>query len=145
MTKIIPPDVDDDCLCLGVQQASRVLTHIYNNYLTAANLKITQFCVLRLLKHLGETNAKQISMMLTLDQSTLSRSLSLLTREGLIANFTDEDQREKRLKLTHEGELRLHKARQQWKQAQEHVLQLLGPDIRTSIFQVGSAIVDLRR
>lgn len=137
-------DINDYCLGLSLRRASRVLAQIYDHHLSVVDLKVTQFSIIRAIGRLGEANAKSLRNILTLDQTTLSRGLRLLVRDGLIEEFSGTDKREKRLTLSRQGKSRWRQAEKQWVKAQQHVAESLGPETCATLYQVSDAVLDLR-
>lgn len=137
-------DTSDYCLGLSLRRANRVLAQIYDHHLSSVDLKVTQFAIIRSIGRFGEINAKNLRQILTLDQTTLSRGLRVLVRDGLIEELSSEDKREKRLKLSRQGKTRWRQAEKQWQKAQQHVAEKLGPEICAALYQVSDAILDLR-
>lgn len=139
-----PRNTDDYCLGLSLRRASRVLTQIYDLHLSKVDLKVTQFSIIRALGRLGETNSSRLQRLLTLDQTTLSRGLRLLVRDGLVSEMSGSDKREKRLQLSEQGHIRWQQAELHWQQAQAEVATRLGPDTCAALYQVSDAILKLR-
>jgi DNA-binding MarR family transcriptional regulator len=70
---------------------------------------------------------RQLEAALAIDQTTLTRSLSLLERDRMIERVPHPDGRIKAMRLTHKGKRVLKVARPLWAQAQNRVLRDLGP------------------
>src|SRR5438128_5010837 len=91
-----------------------------------AGLRVTQFSILAAVARLGEASLKQLEAELAIDQTTLTRSLSLLERDGVIERASHPDGRIKAMRLTARGRRALEVARPLWAQAQGKVLRGLG-------------------
>jgi DNA-binding MarR family transcriptional regulator len=63
-----------------------------------------------------------------MDQTSLSRTLRTMERDGLIAAVAGEDKRESRWVLAARGQQRLKRAMPAWRAAQKSVEKLLGAD-----------------
>jgi len=87
---------------------------------------VTQFSILAAIARLGEASLKQLEEELAIDQTTLTRSLSLLERDGVIERVAHPDGRVKAMRLTSKGRRALEEARPMWAQAQGKVLRALG-------------------
>src|SRR2546428_5026643 len=72
----------------------------------------------------GEREAAEDT--LAIDQTTLTRSLNLLERDGVIERASHPDARIRAMKLTSKGRRALEAARPLWARAQDKVLRELG-------------------
>lgn len=119
------------CYCASLRRATRVISQKYDAALAAANLTITHFTLLTALQESPGARANDLVDVLAMDQTTLSRTLALMERDGLIARHDGEDGRAVHWKLTTAGRARLKRALPHWQAAQESVRQLLGEqDVR---------------
>src|SRR5437016_3396788 len=91
-----------------------------------AGLRVTQFSILAAVARLGEASLKQLEAELAIDQTTLTRSLTLLERDGVIERAAHPDGRIKAMRLTAKGRRALEVARPLWAQAQDTVLREWG-------------------
>jgi DNA-binding MarR family transcriptional regulator len=105
---------------------TRAVTQLYDDALRPSGLRVTQFSMLETLARLGEANLKQLEDRLAIDQTTLTRSLNRLGRDGLIERVPHPDARIKAVKPTSNGRQALAMARPLWAQAQRAVLQGVG-------------------
>ena len=115
------------CVCNTLRRATRAVTQLYDEALRPSGLRVTQFSVLATLARLGEANLRQLEQALTLDQTTLTRSLALLERDGMVERVAHADRRIKALTLTSRGGKALERARPLWARVQGQVLEELGP------------------
>jgi DNA-binding MarR family transcriptional regulator len=74
----------------------------------------------------GEANLRQLEEALAIDQTTLTRSMGVLERDGLVARVDTPDRRVKVMRLTAAGRAALARARPLWSRAQDQVLGELG-------------------
>jgi DNA-binding MarR family transcriptional regulator len=105
---------------------SRGVTQLYDDVLRPSGLRVTQFSILANIALRGEANLKQLEAALAIDQTTLTRSLNLLERDGVIERAPHPDRRIKSMRLTAKGRRALKGARPLWAQAQDKVLRELG-------------------
>jgi DNA-binding MarR family transcriptional regulator len=105
---------------------TRVVTQLYDDLLRPSGLRVTQFSILASIARLGEANLKQLEDALAIDQTTLTRSLGLLERDGLIERAPHPDGRIKPMRLTPKGRRALAVANPLWAQAQRQVLREFG-------------------
>ena len=114
------------CVCSTLRMVTRAVTQLYDDVLRPSGLRVTQFSILATLAHLGEANLRQLEERLATDQTTLTRSLNLLERDGVIERVPHPDGRVKAMTLTAKGRRALEVARPLWAQAQHKVLRELG-------------------
>jgi DNA-binding MarR family transcriptional regulator len=106
--------------------ATRAVTQLYDDALRPSGLRVTQFSMLAAIARLGLANLRQLEEALAIDQTTLTRSLGLLERDGLTERVANPDRRVKAMRLTAKGRATLAAARPLWSRAQEQVLRELG-------------------
>jgi DNA-binding MarR family transcriptional regulator len=114
------------CVCSTLRMVTRAVTQLYDDVLRPSGLRVTQFSILATLARLGEANLRQLGDVLGIDQTTLTRSLTLLERDGVIERVPHPDGRIKAMRLTAKGRRALEVARPLWAQAQDQVLRELG-------------------
>jgi DNA-binding MarR family transcriptional regulator len=105
---------------------TRAVTQLYDDILRPSGLRVTQFSILATIARMGEANLKQLEDTLAVDQTTLTRSLNLLERDGVIERASHPDGRIKAMRLTSKGRRSLEVARPLWAQAQAKVLREFG-------------------
>ena len=71
------------CVCNTLRMATRVVTQLYDDVLRPSGLRVTQFSILAAIARRGEANLRQLEDVLAIDQTTLTRSLALLERDGI--------------------------------------------------------------
>jgi DNA-binding MarR family transcriptional regulator len=137
------------CVCNTLRMATRVVTQLYDDILRPSGLRVTQFSILATIARLGEANLKQLEDTLAVDQTTVTRSLSLLERNGVIERAPHPDRRIKAMRLTAKGRRALQVARPLWAEAQDKVLRELGrtawADAQRRLNQLLEVAVEKRR
>jgi len=114
------------CVCNTLRMVTRAVTQLYDDVLRPSGLRVTQFSILASITRMGEANLKQLEDTLAIDQTTLTRSLNLLERDGVIERASHPDGRIKAMRLTSKGRRALEVARPLWAQAQDKILRELG-------------------
>ena len=114
------------CVCNTLRMVTRAVTQLYDDVLRPSGVRVTQFSILATIGRMREANLKQLEDTLAIDQTTLTRSLSLLERDGLIERSPHPDGRVKAMRLASKGARVLEIARPLWAQAQDQVLRELG-------------------
>jgi len=120
------PERLSPCVCSTLRMVTRAVTQLYDDVLRPSGLRVTQFSILATLGRLGEANLRQLGDTLGIDQTTLTRSLNLLERDGLTGRVPHPDARIKAMRLTAKGRRVLQVARPLWAQVQDKVLRELG-------------------
>src|SRR5882724_8837246 len=72
------------CVCSTLRMVSRAVTQLYDDILRPSGLRVTQFSILATIARRGEANLRHLERALAIDQTTLTRSLKLLERNGAI-------------------------------------------------------------
>jgi len=114
------------CVCSTLRMVSRAVTQLYDDVLRPSGVRVTQFSILAMIARMGEVNLRQLEDILAIDQTTLTRSLNLLERDGVIERVPHPDGRIKAMRLTGKGRRALEIAWPLWGQAQKKVLRELG-------------------
>ena len=113
-------------VCNTLRMVTRAVTQLYDDVLRPSGLRVTQFSILATIGRIGEANLKQLEDTLAIDQTTLTRSLNLLERDGVIERASHPDARIRAMKLTSKGRRALEAARPLWARAQDKVLRESG-------------------
>jgi DNA-binding MarR family transcriptional regulator len=131
-----------ECYCTSLRQAARAISQKYDAALRGTDLTITQFTLLKMLAEMRQPRVNDLAEALTMDQTTLSRTLRIMERDGLItpiAPVAGDDKRERRFVLSPRGQQRFKRATPLWRAAQRSVEKLLGSDAE----RVSSAAYEL--
>lgn len=145
-TKKIPdnPDMAQlPCFNLTLRKATRVMNRVYDQYLSPLELKVGQFSILRAAYILGETSNKQLQSILVLDQTTLTRNLKPLIRDGYLLTQPGADRRQKVLCLSGAGREKYRQAELVWVEAQQEIYQKLGHELSQQLLDLSDTIVQL--
>lgn len=110
-----------DCYCLEARRRARALTRFYEKRLRPHGLRATQFSILAALALAGPRPINELAHILGLERTTLTRSATLLERNGWIESIRAEDARKRLLLLTSAGRAKLEEALPAWKEAQDAV------------------------
>jgi DNA-binding MarR family transcriptional regulator len=89
-------------------------------------LRATQFNILAEIRAAREATVTSLTKTLLIDQTTLTRGLALLERDGLLKAVPKPDGRLKSVRLTKKGEQAVAKAQPLWAAAQKQVIAKLG-------------------
>lgn len=115
------------CFNLAMRKSSRLITQFYQERLSKTGLKVGQFSILRAVKFRKETSNKELQSILVLDQTTLTRNLKPLIRDGyLMLSAHSEDGRQKVIALSPAGLALYEEALPIWIAAQDELQQKIG-------------------
>ena len=128
-----------ECYCASLRQAARAISQKYDAALRVTGLTITQFTLLNMIAHMPRPRVNDLAEALSMDQTSLSRTLRTMERDGLIAEVAAEDKRESRWTLSPRGQQSFKRALPVWRTAQKSVEKLLGADAK----RISSAAYEL--
>ena len=117
------------CICASLRRATRTVTQLYDDALRPAGLRATQFQTLLTIDKKGEATVTELTRLMLVDQTTLTRNLAVLERDGLLGAVTKTDARLKSVKLTRAGKQALKAAMPLWIDVQKKVTQIIGPNV----------------
>ena len=110
-----------NCYCLAARREARALTRLYEEQLRPYGLRATQFSILAALSQKGPTPVGELAEVLGLERTTLTRGAAVLERRGWVAAEHAADARQRVLRLTPAGLVRLEEAFPAWKAVQDLV------------------------
>ncbi len=116
------------CACSQLRRTSRAVSALYDDFLSPADLTVTQYALLVSIARSGAIQRTQLSGELGMERTTLTRNLRPLEREGWVAERAGVDRREHMLYLTASGRRRLEKGFTCWTNAQQAFLQQFGSE-----------------
>jgi DNA-binding MarR family transcriptional regulator len=120
------------CHCLAARRAARTITRHYEAGLRRHGLRATQFSILAALALGGPKPLGRLAEVLGLERTTLTRSATLLERDGWVRAGRSEDGRQRPLRLTASGRRKLVAAYPAWKAAQDSAAKKFGGGILAS-------------
>jgi len=137
------PSNDPLCNCLALRQASRYITGVYDQVLSEAGLRVTQFSILYTLLGLGPMTVNQMSTQLVMDRTTLTRNLKPLERDALVITGPSEhDKRERVIGLTPAGKAKVKAVLPLWRRAQQTFEQNFGSERAVELRALLRAVVE---
>ena len=116
-----PPSISLPCMCASFRRAARVLTQHYDAALRPLGLRATQFTLLQALSLAGEVSQGTLGEILSIDSTTLTRTLAIVERQGWIASRSGEDRRERLLSLSKAGTAEYNRALPHWEKVQQEL------------------------
>jgi DNA-binding MarR family transcriptional regulator len=125
-----------------MRKSSRLITQFYEDRLSAVGLKSGQFSILKAVNFLKQTSNKELQGILVIDQTTLSRNLKPLFRDGYLQLSPDSnDARIKLISLTTQGQNLYEKADPIWQKAQKDLEKKLGTEEVKNILTLADSFV----
>jgi DNA-binding MarR family transcriptional regulator len=116
-----------ECVCGTLRQVTRAVTQLYDDALRPSGLRAMQFHLLNTIRHLGQASLSDLAARMTLDQTTLTRSMALLEQQKWVERKPQLDRRKKAYSLTRRGLAKLEKATPLWQAVQSRVLVHISP------------------
>jgi DNA-binding MarR family transcriptional regulator len=107
---------------------NRVVSSHYDEVLAPLGLKGSQLNVLVAVGNAERARPNDLIRRLRIDQTTLSRNVDRMCKEGWLALEPDTDQRSHWITLTPDGQRLLEQAYPAWKKAQDKLAKRLGAD-----------------
>jgi DNA-binding MarR family transcriptional regulator len=126
---------DLPCMCASYRRAARALTQLYDEALRPRGLRTTQFAILQALSLAGEVSQGQLGKILSLDSTTLTRTLGIMKRHKWIATRRGRDGRERLLSLSQAGREQFERASPAWQGVQDRVRSRVGDELWGGLFQ----------
>jgi DNA-binding MarR family transcriptional regulator len=122
------PLIQLPCVCASMRRATRAVTRMYDRELREVALRSTQFTLLQALHLTGTVTQGDLDSLLSLDSTTLSRSLQPLVDAGWVKSERGDDRRQRHLRLTASGERKFQDALPAWRRAQNQLTRTIGRD-----------------
>src|SRR5215475_15991352 len=107
-----------DCAAYQFRRTSRAVARLYDAALSPAGIRSTQFAILTAIAKLQPVSISRVAEILLIDATTMTRSLKLLEKDGLIEIAPRGERRQRLLTLTSKATKALAVAVPLWRQAQ---------------------------
>ena len=117
-----------ECIGFRVRMLNRMVTAIYDETLSEAGLKTSQFNLLVAVTNREESRPAELAKILEMDESTLSRNVERMRAKGWLEVVPGEDARTQPFRLTAQGKRLLERAVPAWEKAQSQATEFLGDD-----------------
>jgi DNA-binding MarR family transcriptional regulator len=121
-----PAGKPSGCTNFKLRQLLRRVAHHYDQQVSQAGLKTTQYSLLSHVLRLGPLRPGELARVMTMDASTLSRNLKPLVAAGYLEMSAGEDARSRLVRITEAGRAKRAEAQRHWRVAQESLNELLG-------------------
>jgi DNA-binding MarR family transcriptional regulator len=115
------------CTGMNVRLAARRITRFLEARMQGTDMSLAQFGLMTHIAAAGDDTIGALAERAGLDQSTLSRNLHSLEREGLVEiALVEQDLRRRAVWLTEAGARRLEAAIPAWRRAHEALAEVIG-------------------
>jgi len=135
------------CGSFNLRRTARAVTRFYDLAFQDCGIRSTQFTILVSIAKKQPTSMGALADLLVIDRTTLTRSLRLLKKEGLVAVSERSTMRQRFLTQTPQGEQMLERSLPYWRKAQERFVQALGLDhwtnFRNELEKLAHIVTDL--
>jgi DNA-binding MarR family transcriptional regulator len=135
------------CAAFNFRRTARAVTRLYDLALAPSGLRATQFAILTAIAKYQPVAISRIGELLVLDQTTLTRSLHLLQKQGQLEISPRSTRRQRFLTLTDEGVKALAVAIPLWRDIQARFLaDMVGKGwtlLRDELRRLAGAALDL--
>jgi len=123
-----PPLFDEArCTCAALRRTTRLITAVYDDALRPLGIKLTQYSLLRNIRDQKGPSITRLAELMMMDRTTLTRNLAPLRKAGWV-QVGDADGRTRSVRLTPKGQAMLSRAVPLWREAEERVRALIGPE-----------------
>src|SRR6516165_12291303 len=137
------PAAIEACAGWNSRLASRRITQFLEKRMTVSGLTIAQFGLMAQIAAASDDTLGALAERLGFDQSSLSRNLHALEREGLVEiAVVERDQRKRAVWLTENGARRLEAAMPVWRSAHAALAEVLEPALARKLAIASQALVD---
>jgi DNA-binding MarR family transcriptional regulator len=135
------------CASLNFRRTARAITQLFDRELLRVGIRSTQFTMLVAIAKIQPTPVGRLSSVLVIDATTLTRSLRLMEKDGLIHVSKRSTRRQRFVSLTRQGEQVLAKSLPVWRQIQARFVDVIGSDywinFRNDLERLARVAVDL--
>lgn len=118
-----------DCACRNLRMTTRVITQFYDTTLRPSGLSAAQFALLAAVSAWGGRTIGELAKAQLMDQTTATRNIELLKKNGYLEAHPGEvDSRKRHIWITELGTETLEKAIPFWEKAQRTIEQGIGTE-----------------
>jgi DNA-binding MarR family transcriptional regulator len=137
------------CASFNFRRTARAVTRLYDMALQESGIRSTQFAILVGIAKEQPVSIGSLAEVLVIDSTTLTRSLRLLRKEGLIAISSRAAKRQRFLTITAKGKHKLARSLPAWRAAQKRFVATVGSEhwaaLRNELEQLAHVAVELEK
>jgi len=138
--RLITGAISAQCIALRVRLLNRAVTAIYDEAFRDLGLTANQLNLLIAVSKMKKGTAKQVSAIMLMDPSTVSRNLERMRKEGWLRGRIRDDARSRELSITDKGLKLLEKVFPIWRKAQAEARTMLGHQNASALAEVAEGI-----
>lgn len=135
------------CASFNFRRTARAITRLFDEAMQEAGLRSTQFAILVGIAKAQRASIGALGEILALDSTTLTRSLRVLKKDGLIDISNRGVKRQRFLTLTAKGEQTLARSLPAWRAAQARFVETIGAEhwaeLRNELERIAHVVVKL--
>ncbi len=121
------------CASFNFRRTARAVTQLYDAALQESGIRSTQFAILVGIAKHQPVSIGALAEVLTIDQTTLTRSLRLLQKEGLITISERSTMRQRFLTIAPKGARTLARSLPLWRKAHKEFVTTVGAEYWTDL------------
>lgn len=125
-----------ECIAVRVRLINRVITGLYDEAPRPFALRISQANILSAISYMGKVRPAEVSRILRIEKSTLSRDVELMKQRGWLESEPPSGGRNQMIRLTADGKNLLGNIQPSWEKAQAEAKRLIGEDGESALHQV---------
>jgi len=137
------------CASFNFRRTARAVTRLYDMALEESGIRSTQFAILVGIAKNQPVSIGALAAVLVIDSTTLTRSLRLLEKEGLVAISNRAAMRQRFLSITAKGEHILAHSLPAWRKAHERFVATIGSEywaeLRSELERLAHVAIDLEK
>lgn len=135
------------CGSFNFRRTARAVTRMFDMALQECGMRSTQFSILVAIVKYQPVSIGALGEVLVIDPTTLTRSLGLLQKEGLIIISNRAEMRQRFAAITRKGERALVRSLPAWRKVQERFVATVGAEqwenLRNGLEQLAHTVMDL--
>jgi DNA-binding MarR family transcriptional regulator len=135
------------CAAFNFRRTARAVTQLYDAALQESGLRSTQFAILVGIAKKQPVSIGALGGVLVIDPTTLTRSLRLLKKEGLITISDRSTMRQRFLRIAPKGARTLARSLPLWRRAQREFVSTIGAkhwtDLRNELERLARVAIRL--
>jgi DNA-binding MarR family transcriptional regulator len=135
------------CASFNFRRTARAVTQLYDEALQESGIRSTQFAILVGIRKNQPVSIGALAEVLIIDQTTLTRSLRLLQKEGLINISERSTMRQRFLTMAPKGLHTLARSLPLWRKAHKHFVATVGSghwlDLRNELEKIAHAVIEI--
>jgi DNA-binding MarR family transcriptional regulator len=137
------------CASFNFRRTARAVTRLYDLALQESGIRSTQFTILVGIAKSQPASIGALADILIIDRTTLTRSLRLLKKEGLIDISDRSTMRQRFLRITPKGQRTLAQSLPAWRKAQQQFVETVGAedwiDLRNELERLAHVAMELEK